>query len=221
MLLTVIGSTGRTGRLVVAEALRRGHQVTAFTRRPAELATTRGLAAVVAGDGRDPAAVRRALAGADAVVAIVSADSRRGPHHAAAVARCLTRVMADAGVPRLVATGAYPTVARRPRLPLALLRLVLADAYADVAEMERVLAASTLEWTVVRLNRLTDGPARGRIELDPDLLDRPRSLSRADAAAALVDLAESGEHARTALNAAGAPAPRSRSRPPSTQEQHT
>jgi len=34
MKLLVIGSTGRTGRHVVEQAVQRGHAVTAFTRRP-------------------------------------------------------------------------------------------------------------------------------------------------------------------------------------------
>ena len=35
MRLLVLGATGRTGRLVVAEALRRGHDVVALVRDPA------------------------------------------------------------------------------------------------------------------------------------------------------------------------------------------
>src|SRR2546427_2679174 len=51
--IVVIGSTGRTGRLVLAEGLRRGHSMTAFTRRPDGLAGIRGLRSVVRGDGRN------------------------------------------------------------------------------------------------------------------------------------------------------------------------
>ncbi|MEV6864151.1 hypothetical protein AB0M44_24480 [Streptosporangium subroseum] len=38
MRITVIGSTGHTGRHVLIEALRRDHQGVAFTRRPARSA---------------------------------------------------------------------------------------------------------------------------------------------------------------------------------------
>jgi len=65
----VIGSTGRTGRLVLDEGLRRGHVMTAFTRRPRELAGVQGLAAVVHGDGRNLEDIRRAVRGQDAVIA--------------------------------------------------------------------------------------------------------------------------------------------------------
>ena len=51
MNLTVLGATGRTGREVVGQALDAGHRVT-----------------VVEDDARDPSAVARVVAGADAVL---------------------------------------------------------------------------------------------------------------------------------------------------------
>src|SRR5207249_3421143 len=62
--VVVIGSRGRTGRLVVGEGLRRGHSMTAFTRRPDGLVGVRGVRAVVQGDGRNLDVIRRAIAGA-------------------------------------------------------------------------------------------------------------------------------------------------------------
>jgi putative NADH-flavin reductase len=201
--ITILGSTGRTGRLVLAEAVRRGHYVTAFTRRPEALPATVTLPAVVVGDGRDPEAVRKAVAGAEAVIAIVAGASRRGPHHTAAVARVLTEVMPEMGACRLVVTSAYPIVADRPRIPIAALRRLFADAYADAAQMEEIVSTSSLEWTIVRLNRLTDQPARGAVRISHGIFDRPASLTRADAAASLLDTLADPTFARTAVNLAG------------------
>jgi len=207
MKLTVIGATGRTGRHVVAEALRRGHKVTAFTRRPDALTDRSRLAGVVVGDGRDPKAVRKAVDGADAVIAIVAAASRKGPHQCAEVMRVVTREMTRAGVRRLVVTSAYPIVGDRPRLPMAILRLVLKDAYADVAAMERELRETSLDWTIARLNRLIDKPAQGPLEISTVLLDRPRAMTRADTASALLDIVADPGFAGRAVNLSG-PAPR-------------
>lgn len=203
MNLTVIGSTGRTGRHVVDQALRRDHRVTAFTRRPDALTERSRLAGVVAGDGRDPEAVATAVRGADAVIAIVAAASRRGPHQAAEVIRVVTAAMARAGVRRLVVTSAYPIVGVRPRLPLAILRMLFRDAYADARAMERELLDSPLDWTIARLNRLTDKPAQGPLQITTDLLDRPRPMTRADTAAALLDIAADPRFARRAVNLSG------------------
>jgi putative NADH-flavin reductase len=203
MRITIVGSTGRTGRLMLTEGIRRGHKITAFTRRPDTIANPSALAGVVSGDGRDPEAVRQAITGADAVVAIVAADSRKGPHDIAAVARAVTTAMSETGVRRLVVTSAYPIVATKPRLSIALLKLVFADAYADCAAMERIVSTSGLDWTIARLNRLTDKPPRGTYYTCRDLLDHPSAITRGDAAAALLDIVEDETLTRTAVNIAG------------------
>lgn len=203
MRLTVFGSTGRTGRQVLAEGNRRGHRITAFTRRPDTIADPSTLAAIVSGDGRDPDAVRAAIAGTDAVIAIIAAPSRKGPHHIADVARTITGAMSETGVRRLVITSAYPIVGAKPRLPIALLKLVFADAYADGAAMEQLVSTSGLDWTIARLNRLTDEPPRGTIHTSHDLLDRPSAITRTDAAAALLDIVEDETLTGTAVNLAG------------------
>src|SRR5437773_11819621 len=74
MKIAVIGSTGRTGRLVIEEGIRRQHAMTAFTRRPDALADIPGLRAVVQGDGRNLKDIRRAVRGQDAVISIVAPD---------------------------------------------------------------------------------------------------------------------------------------------------
>jgi putative NADH-flavin reductase len=204
MRLTVFGSTGRIGRLVLAEGLRRGHEITAFTRRLQLLTDTGRLAAIVTVDGRDPAAVTTAVTGADAVISIVAAGSRKGPHQTAEVTRMVADAMASAGVSRLVVTSPYPLVAEKPRLPLALLRRFLAAAYADQAEMERIVSTSDLEWTIARLNRLTDKPGRGRVEMSTGLLDKASAVTRADAATVVLDLVADHAYARAAVNVSGA-----------------
>lgn len=204
MKLTVLGSTGHTGRYVLAEGLRRGHQITAFTRRPDALKDRTTLAAVVQGDGRNQAAVRNAVKGADSVIAIIAASSRNGPHQTAEVARTLTRTMVEEGVRRLVITSAYPIVGTRPRAPIAILRLVFAAAYADARAMEQIVSTSDLDWTIARLNQLSDGPAHGKVRISRELFERPSGMTRADAAIALLDIVEDLTLAKTAVNLAGA-----------------
>src|SRR3989442_14382095 len=76
--IVVIGSTGRTGRLVLEEGLRRGHMMTAFTRRPDTLAGVNGLRSVVTGGGRRGGDMRGALGGQNAGISIVVSHGR-GP----------------------------------------------------------------------------------------------------------------------------------------------
>lgn len=203
MKITVIGSTGRTGSQLVTEGVRRGHRITAFTRRPQAVNEPKTLAAIVHGDGTDPDAVTRAVTGADAVIAILGPAARTGPHQSAHIAQVITSVMHRLDLRRLILTSAYPLVAERPRLPLAILRRLFAGAYADAAAMEAVIMASGLDWTIARLNRLTDAPPTRRPRISRDLFAHPTALTRADAATTLLDLAETATHLHAAVNVAG------------------
>src|SRR5260370_6526004 len=68
MNLVVLGATGRTGRLVVEQALAAGHTVTALVRSPQKLTVANPNLRVVAGEATDRSALARALEGADAVI---------------------------------------------------------------------------------------------------------------------------------------------------------
>lgn len=203
MNITVIGSTGATGRHVLTQGIQRGHQITAFTRRPENLQGVSGLATITSGDGRDRNAVSKAVNGSDAVIAIIGASSRKGPHQTADVARNLITTMSEEGIARLIITSAYPVVADRPRLAVAVVTRIFADTYADARAMEQIVSTSDLQWTIARPTRLTNGRPRGRITIRRDLLDKAPAITRADLAAALLDIAEDLTLKQASVNLAG------------------
>ncbi|NUW36210.1 SDR family oxidoreductase [Nonomuraea sp. SMC257] len=201
MNVTLIGSTGRTGRHVLAEALRRGHRVTAFTRDAAALPVEPH--AVVEGDGRDLEKMRTAVAGAGAVISIINGGDSGDPHRAAQATRTVIQAMTETGVRRLVVTTPYPIVARRPYPLMWLLRRLLATPYADARDLEQTVSASDLDWTIARLTRLTDRPATGAVAIHRGLLARPRALTRADVARTLLDIAQETHLSGVAVNIHG------------------
>jgi uncharacterized protein YbjT (DUF2867 family) len=201
MRIVVLGSTSRTGLCLLTEAERRGHQIVAFTRRPEALADRP--VTVVHNDGRDLAVFRTSVAGADAVICLLPGGSRRDAHLAAEAARTVLTAMNDTDVKRLVVVSAYPIVGDRPRVPIWILRRILATPYADVSQMEQIVSSSDVDWTIARLNRLTDKPASGAITISAGLLAKPRPHGRADTAAALLDLVEDSTTAQAAINISG------------------
>lgn len=197
MNIAVIGSTGRTGWQVLEEGLRRGHALTAFTRRPNSLFRVEGLRAVVHGDGRNLEDVRRAVRGQEAVISIVSPEGRGPTTVASDAARVLLAAMREAGVRRVVSVSVYALQGRRPWVLINLVRWILRRPYADFARMERLLGESGLDWTIVRPPRLTDGPATGFVRSEAgreDFAHGPYSISRADLAGVLLDLAADSSH---------------------------
>lgn len=203
MKLTVIGSTGRTGRYLLKEAVGRGHDVTAFTRRPEALPEAWPTDRIAVGDALDEAAVRSAVEGADAVIAIVRAASRQGPFVAADAAAAISTAMASAGVKRLVMTSAYATVDTKHQPP-PFLRSRLKPAYDDLRRVEEVLESTDLDWTVARLCGLVNRPSVGPVRMSTGMFDKAYVLTRSDVAVGLMDLVERDEYARTGVNVAGA-----------------
>jgi putative NADH-flavin reductase len=200
MRIVVLGAAGRTGARVVELAAQRGHEVVAVARsRPRVPAGVEARAA----DAADPAALREAVAGAEAVISCLGVTKRSTGRPSAAAARTLvqvlppgTRVVSVAGA-GIDAPG--DAKGRGARAISALTRLLAKEVVADKQEEHDLLAASGLRWTVVRPPRLVEGDATGEQRLTdeaPGLTAKP--LPRADVAAAMVGLAVDGGWERRA-----------------------
>ena len=99
--------------------------------------------------------------------------------------------MRDAGARRLVvqsSLGVGDSMELMAAPARFLARTVLAKALADHAEQEAAVAASGLDWTVVRPGGLTDGPATGAYVAQETSESRPMKsrISRADVATHIV-----------------------------------
>ena len=206
MRVAVLGATGATGRQLTAELLRREHAVVALARTPE--APGSGALTWVAGDARDPVALAALLDGAEAVVSALGPRTGDSTLHRE-VAPLLVSGMRAAGVRRFVGvSGAGIDVpgdrkSRRDRFLSALLQRLGGESVRDKALEREAWAASDLDWTLVRAPRLVDGPLTGRVEHHADRSPRRTSITRADLAAFLADLAEGPEYVRQAPLVAG------------------
>lgn len=114
--IAVIGAKGTIGGRVVAEAVSRGHEVTAVVRDPASYTAPEGVA-VVAGDALDAADVTRVAAGQDVLVSAVGGGD--GPGHAHLIepsARSLVAGLRPLGAdaPRLISVGGAGSLETAP-----------------------------------------------------------------------------------------------------------
>ncbi|MET8906116.1 NAD(P)H-binding protein [Micromonospora sp. NPDC004551] len=221
MKLTIVGATGGIGRHLVDQAVAADADVTAVVRDPAKL--TGAPVRVVAADlaTPDPAALRAAVEGADAVLSCLGPRSAADAGIASRGTRAVVDAMAAAGVRRIVVVSAAPVgvVASpgRPRPPRRdpgdgplmrfllgpLIRRVLARHYADLALMEEVLRDSALDWTVVRPPRLTDKPLTGAYRTEYGRNVRGGlTVSRADVAHAMRRLLDRPESVRRTVGIA-------------------
>jgi putative NADH-flavin reductase len=200
MKLTIIAATGGVGRELLEQAVAAGHDVTAVARNPGKLSRqVRALTADLAAP--DPAALESAVAGADAVLSGLGPHSNSDAGIASAGTPAVVAAMKAAGVRRIVAVSAAPVstvpTPSRPSPPKHdpgdgffmrhllshIANARLGKVFADLAQMEDILAESGLDWTVIRPPQLTGKPLTGTYRTAyGQNLKGGLSVSRADVA---------------------------------------
>ena len=198
MKIFIIGAAGKIGRRLVRRLADRGHTALALHRKHEQAAELAALGAVpVAGDltRLSVEALAELMRGADAVVftagaagagpELTDAIDGRGLETAAAAARIT-------GIARFLLVSAFPE-ALRDRGP--------SDGFEHYIRVKKLadahLAASDLDYVILRPGTLTDDPGTGRVRAD---LALPYdTISRDDVALALASVLECPEIGRTII----------------------
>jgi putative NADH-flavin reductase len=166
--LAILGATGGIGGHLLSWAVDAGYPVHVLARRPEAVPGRPGVT-ITQGDATDPEAVADVVASADAVLSALGPRGAKTPDLLASAASVVTQVMVKHGVQRLIcvsAAGAFITEDPQANpVVKTILPRIFARSFADVREMERVVRASTLDWTLVRPTRLVDGPGRGEYRI--------------------------------------------------------
>ncbi|MFK4788336.1 SDR family oxidoreductase [Microbacterium sp. ZW T5_56] len=173
MRLAVAGGTGAVGRLIVAEARRRGHEVLSLSRgEGVDLLT---------GTGLD-------LRGVDAV-ADVSSVSATAADAAIRFFRTVSRTLLDAEATAGVKHHLALSVVGVPEAPFGY--------YAGKAAQERVVRGGPVPWTILRATQfhefagqVLDAARIGGVSLVPKMRSQP--LAASVVAGRVVDLLEAG-----------------------------
>jgi putative NADH-flavin reductase len=166
MKLVVLGATGGTGIEIVRQAVAQGHSVTAFVRSPERLKPLAGQLTVKQGDLLNSAALADAIQGHDAVLSGFGPRvpiAKEDAHLLSDFATVLTAAMQRTAVKRVVVISTA-FLFKDAILPPAYLfgRLLFPGVVADASAMERIFAASSLDWTLVRPPQLTEKPHTGK-----------------------------------------------------------
>ena len=202
MKIFIVGATGRTGQALTQLAVAKGHNVTAFGRRPPQRLLEGSY--FVAGDPQQVAALTAAISGHDAVVSCLGLRSVDDAGLLARSAAAAISAMRSSNVQRYVVVSQgllFPSV----NPIVMLLRIFLRHHVADSRAMEAAVLNSAVDWTIVRPPRLTSGTgARGfRIVKDA----RPNgnwSMLYNDLGACLLDIIENQSHIREIVGVASA-----------------
>jgi putative NADH-flavin reductase len=206
MKILVIGAGAGTGRQIVQQAVARGHEVTAFVRRPRQYPQAN--VRVVVGDARDDKAISLAVAGQDAVFNTIGTQTpwaRTGLEPVAG--RAINKALRDHGVRRLIVatTMGVGDSSKHARFYFRYIfaPTFLRGAVKDKGQMERELAHMEIDWVVVRPAVLTNEQPTGEVKvLTKQTGGKASHISRADTAAFMLDQLNSEKYLRQAVTIA-------------------
>lgn len=168
MHLTIFGASSATGKHLVEQALAAGHTVTAFVRDADKLTRSNDNLTIVTGDALNPGDVAAAVQGADAVLSTIGPKGKQTTV-AAESTKNIAAAMGKHGVRRLVVVSVGGiSVPQDNRSGFGkflgkVLKALLGPIFTDRERQLEILHESGLEWVAVRVPRLTDDPATGKI----------------------------------------------------------
>ena len=206
MRLLIIGATGGTGLQVSRQAIEGGHSVTAFVRSPQKLGSLRQRVVVREGDPRSVDDLRDMLPGHDAVISALGPPGVGPATILRAAAKSTVAAMQAAGVRRLLVVSAAVLFDDLGLAGTILRRTLLRNVGDDSAEMERIVIASALDWTIARPPRLTNGPRTGRYDVENGHLPGRSAfaaISRADVAEFLIHETQRNTHIHEIVGISG------------------
>jgi putative NADH-flavin reductase len=203
MKIALFGANGGTGRVLAAQALDASHQVTAITRHPETFGLEHEQLRVVAGDAMDAASVSSAVAGQDAVLSTLGVPFGKEPISIYSVGTGhIVAAMTEHGVRRLACVSSSAVDPHDDPEEGWLFTRVLQPyvvngigktTYDDMRRMEAIVAASDLDWTIVRPSGLFGAPAVSDYRVSASGHLSGRYTSRADLADFLLRLASETE----------------------------
>jgi len=212
MKILLLGATGRTGKFVIEEALKRGHQISAIARDPEKLKEYP--VEITKGTPYDYETVEKAIVGCEAVINTLNisrkSDNPWAPLAAPedliskAASNALT-AMSKAGVRRFVALSTIGAGSSWKKTP-AILRLIvtisnLKYAFRDHSRQEEILKKSTVGFTICRAPMLSkDINPNGAIAVKEQENPPKMVLSRNSAAGFFIKIIEDFDHIREVVN---------------------
>ena len=185
MRVTVIGGSGRTGKLIVEQLIAAGHQVVATIRNPrhmAEMVKLGAEAQLVDLDTSTFDTIVTAMKGTDAVVFAAGSAAGEGSELDRKGTLRTVRAAEKAGVKRYVSVS---SIGASTGLSTRSMSDEMKDYYKQKRAAAKHIAGSSLDWTLVEPAELTDDKGTGKLTASLERIEE-KAIARADVAAAVV-----------------------------------
>ena len=183
MKLVVFGASGRTGLLTVYQALEKGHQVTAFTRKASSVTIQHKNLRIIQGDILVYENIREAVQDQDAVISALGVESRKYTTVLSEGTANIIHAMNELNVKRFICMSSAGILGDDGGFWFGkiILPLFLKQVFEDKKRQVKLLQESNLEWVIIRPVGLTQAPKTGKYKIY-DGVPGSSTIPRADVA---------------------------------------
>jgi putative NADH-flavin reductase len=183
MKIAVFGASGKTGILIVYQALNQGHTVTAFARQASKVTIQHKSLRIIQGDVSDLETVRLAVEGQDAVLCALGVDKNKPNTILSEGTRNILKAMEATGVNRFICMSSAGILGNDSGFWFGkiFMPLFLNHVFEDKKRQMKVIQESHVEWVIIRPTGLTDSPKTNTYKISPGI-PTSKSVPRADVA---------------------------------------
>ncbi len=210
MKILIIGATGRTGRLIVEEALKQGYDLNVLVRDKNKMPFNSKSIKVYQGTSASRTDLAAAMQGCDLIISALGiARASDAPWSKLItpkkfITESMKNVIAEAGqqnLKRLITISAWGAGETKKEIPFWLRWLInhtnLGPVYAEHESQEKLLANSNLNWTAVRPVALNDSKKIKTLKMSFNNTPKPSLyISRQSVAKFMVDIVKSDKYDR-------------------------
>jgi putative NADH-flavin reductase len=208
MKILILGATGRTGRLVVEDALKQGYDLSVLVRDKNKVSFSSKSIKVYQGTPTNRADLAAAMQGCEVIISALGiARASDAPWSKLITAKnfiseSIKNVIVEAdqqNLKRLITVSAWGVGESKKEIPFWLRWLInytnLAPVYAEHEAEEKLLANSNLNWTAVRPVALNDSGKKKTLKVSLNNLPKPSlQISRQSVAKFIVDILKTDEY---------------------------
>ncbi|MCX6245065.1 MAG: SDR family oxidoreductase [Bacteroidetes bacterium] len=167
MKIAIFGASGRTGILTVYQALDKGHQVTAFARKPNSVTIQHKNLRIIQGDILEYEKVKQAVEGQEAVISALGVESRKPTTMLSEGTKNILRAMEELKVPRFICMSSAGILGNDSGFLFGkiIMPLFLREVFKDKVRQMEVIQKSKADWVILRPTGLTDAPKTGKYKI--------------------------------------------------------
>jgi putative NADH-flavin reductase len=200
MKITIFGASGSTGLQLVKQALAANHEVAALVRTASSLPLEHANFKAIVGNFDQPDAVQRAVQNTDVVISVLGMRKKGLSNVCTEGVRSILAAMAAQQKRRLIVLSAYGAgETQSASMSAKMVRMIIAAKMDDKDNMEALVSASNIDWTIVRPPALTNGQLSEKYQVGVGLkIGFFAKLSRADLAQFILREASVGQYIKQA-----------------------